>query len=51
MDRDLQREKRVEADHILGDLLARAQRLAVPAHLLAAAFANLSIYQRRVGSR
>jgi hypothetical protein len=45
------REKRVEADHILGDLLARARRLAVPAPLLAAAFAHLSIYQRRVSSR
>jgi ketopantoate reductase len=51
MYRDLQREKRVEVDHILGDLLARARRLAVPAPLLAAAVANLSIYQRRVSSR
>jgi ketopantoate reductase len=49
--RDLQREKRVESDHILGDLLACARRLAVPAPLLAAAFANLSIYQRRMSSR
>lgn len=51
MYRDLQREKRVEADHILGDLLARARRLAVPAPLLATAFASLSIYQRRVSAR
>jgi len=51
MYRDLQREKRVEADHILGDLLARARRLAVPAPLLATAYANLSIYQRRVSAR
>jgi len=51
MYRDLQREKRVEADHILGDLLARARRLAVPTPLLATAFASLSIYQRRVSAR
>jgi ketopantoate reductase len=51
MYRDLQREKRVEADHVLGDLLARARRLAVPAPLLAPAFASLSIYQRRVSAR
>ena len=49
--RDLQREKRVEADHILGDPLARARRLAVPPPLLAAAFANLRIYQRGLSSR
>jgi 2-dehydropantoate 2-reductase len=51
MYRDLQREKRVEADHILGDPLARARRLAVPPPLLAAAFANLRIYQRGLSSR
>ena len=48
MYRDLQRQRRVEADHILGDLLARARHLGVSAPLLSAAFAHLSIYQRRV---
>ncbi len=51
MYRDLQRQRSVEADHILGDLLARARRLSVPAPLLAAAFANLTIYQRRLSAR
>lgn len=51
MYRDLQRQRSVEADHILGDLLARARRLRVPAPLLAAAFANLTIYQRRLSAR
>lgn len=48
MYRDLQRQRRVEVDHILGDLLARAERLGVPAPLLAAAVAHLTIYQRRL---
>jgi len=51
MYRDLQRQKSVEADHILGDLLVRARRLRVLAPLLAAAFANLTIYQRRLSAR
>ncbi len=51
MYRDLQRQRSVEADHILGDLLVRARRLRVPAPLLAAAFANLTIYQRRLSAR
>lgn len=51
MDRDLQHEKSMEADHILGDLLARAQGLKVAAPLLAAAFANLTIYQRPLSAR
>ena len=45
MYRDLQLGRPVEAEQILGDLAARAHRLAVPTPLLDAAFANLSIYQ------
>jgi 2-dehydropantoate 2-reductase len=48
MYRDLQKGYPVEAEQILGDLLARAQRLGVPAPLVAAAFSNLSIYQNRL---
>jgi 2-dehydropantoate 2-reductase len=48
MYRDLQRGNPVEADQIIGDLLARARTLDVTTPLLAAAFAHLSIYQRRV---
>jgi 2-dehydropantoate 2-reductase len=45
MYRDLELGRPVEAEQILGDLAARAHRLAVPTPLLDAAFANLSIYQ------
>jgi len=48
MYRDLQKGLRIEADQIVGDLLARARKLAVPTPLLSAAYANLSIYQSRL---
>jgi len=48
MYRDLQGGKPVEAEHIIGDMLARAQALGVAAPLLAVAYAHLGIYQRRV---
>ena len=44
MYRDLQAGQALEAEHILGDLLARARAFSVAAPLLTAAFANLSIY-------
>ncbi len=44
MYRDLQAGHAIEADHILGDLLARGRALGVAVPLLTAAFANLSIY-------
>jgi 2-dehydropantoate 2-reductase len=47
MYRDLQRGAPIEADQIIGELLARAQRAGVAAPLLAAAYAALSIYQNR----
>jgi 2-dehydropantoate 2-reductase len=50
MYRDLQNGNPVEAEQILGDLLARARHSGVAAPLLAAAFANLSIYQRRLAA-
>jgi len=45
MYRDLQEGHPIEADQIIGDLLARARRLGVPTPLLAAADTHLSIYQ------
>ncbi len=47
MYRDLQQGSPIEADQIIGDLLARAQRAEAPTPLLAAAYTHLSIYQRR----
>jgi 2-dehydropantoate 2-reductase len=44
MYRDMQKGAPVEADHILGDLLAQGQRHGVEAPLVRAAFAQLAIY-------
>ena len=49
MYRDLQKGAPVEADQIVGDLVARGKKLGVSTPLLAAAYASLSIYQSRVG--
>jgi ketopantoate reductase len=40
----------VEVDQILGDMVVRAQHLAVPTPLLATAFANLRVYQQRLAA-
>ena len=45
MYRDLQANAPVEADHILGDMLTRAEHHALPTPLLRAAFVQLSVYQ------
>jgi 2-dehydropantoate 2-reductase len=47
MYRDLQGGNKIEADQIIGDLLARAQRANIATPLLAAAYTNLSVYQNR----
>jgi 2-dehydropantoate 2-reductase len=47
MHRDLQKNGPIEADEIIGDLLARASRAGVNTSLLATAYAHLSIYQRQ----
>jgi 2-dehydropantoate 2-reductase len=47
MYRDLQKGGPVEADQIVGDLLARAAKAGLSVPLLAAAYASLSIYQQR----
>jgi 2-dehydropantoate 2-reductase len=48
MFRDLQQGNPVEADQIIGDLLARGAAAGITAPLLAASYANLAIYQRRL---
>ncbi len=49
MYRDLVSGNRIEADQILGDLVERARHLGIDTPLLAAAFANASVYQNRLG--
>ena len=50
MYRDLRKGSPVEAEQILGDLLARARAFSVPAPLLATALVHLSVYQNRVAT-
>jgi 2-dehydropantoate 2-reductase len=51
MYRDLQGARPVEAEHILGDLLARARAFGLATPILAAAFANLTVYQNNLHGR
>ncbi len=46
MYRDMQQGNAVEADHILGDLIARARGFDLDTPLLAAAYIQLNVYQR-----
>ena len=48
MYRDLIAGGRIEADQIVGDLLARGAQAGVATPLLAAAYAHLSVYQNRL---
>jgi 2-dehydropantoate 2-reductase len=50
MYRDLKAGRRIEADQIIGDLLARALKAGLAAPLLSAAYTNLCVYQQRVAS-
>jgi 2-dehydropantoate 2-reductase len=50
MYRDLTAQRPIEADQIVGDLLARAGGASLSTPLLAAAYTHLCIYQRRVVS-
>ena len=47
MYRDMQGGHAIEADQIVGDLLARAQRAGIATPLLATAYAHMSVYQNR----
>lgn len=51
MYRDLEKGAPIEADHVIGDLLARARKANVPAPLLATANINLAIYQNRLAAK
>jgi 2-dehydropantoate 2-reductase len=46
MARDLGQGLEVEADHVVGDMLARARAAGHPAPLLAAAYTHLDVYRR-----
>jgi len=48
MFRDLLQGSPIEADQIIGDLLARGANAGIPTPLLAAAYANMSVYQDRL---
>ena len=48
MFRDLQEGSPIEADQIIGDLLARGAKAGIATPLLAAAYAHLSVYQQRL---
>jgi 2-dehydropantoate 2-reductase len=48
MCRDLQRGVPIEVDQIIGDLLERARLAGIETLLLAAIYAHLCVYQRRV---
>jgi 2-dehydropantoate 2-reductase len=50
MYRDLQRGVRIEADQIIGDLIARGQRTGLRIPLLEAIYAQLCVYQHRLTS-
>ncbi len=47
MARDLDQGLEVEADHVVGDMLARARAAGHAAPLLAAAYTHLDVYRRR----
>jgi 2-dehydropantoate 2-reductase len=48
MMRDLDHQApRLEADHIVGDLIRRAQRVGVDVPLMRAAYAHLQVYEAR----
>jgi 2-dehydropantoate 2-reductase len=48
MFRDLQQGSPIEADQIIGDLLARGGKAGIATPLLAAAYAHMSVYQHRL---
>lgn len=47
MYRDIVQGARIEADHIIGDLLRRAQRSGLPHQMLAIVYAHLTAYEQR----
>ena len=50
MYRDLQQGAAIEADQIIGDLLARGGKSGIATPLLAAAYAHMGVYQHRIAN-
>jgi 2-dehydropantoate 2-reductase len=50
MMRDLVAGRRTEADHIIGDLVRRADRRGVAVPLLRAALTNLEVHEARLSA-
>ncbi len=50
MFRDLQQGSPIEADQIIGDLLARGEKAGIATPLLAAAYSHMAVYQRRLAA-
>jgi 2-dehydropantoate 2-reductase len=51
MYRDLQQGRPIEAEQIVGDMLARGARHGLKTPLLAAAYVNLCVYQKQIAGR
>ena len=51
MYRDLQQGGAIEADHIVGDFLARGEKAGVRTPLLSAAYTHLCVYQNRLAQK
>ncbi len=51
MYRDLEEQRRVEVNTVLGDLIKRGQKHNISAPILQAAFVSLSIYERQITAR
>jgi 2-dehydropantoate 2-reductase len=51
MYRDMMKNAAVEADHIIGDLVARAEAHNVPAPLLRATYVQLKVYEAQARRR
>jgi 2-dehydropantoate 2-reductase len=49
MFRDIKAGQPVEADHVIGDLIARADRAKVPAPRLRVAYTHLKAYEKQRG--
>jgi 2-dehydropantoate 2-reductase len=48
--RDMQRNSRIEADHIVGDFIRRGRECGVPTPLIEVAYAHLQVYQNTLRS-
>ncbi len=51
MHRDLKKNRPIEAEEIIGDLLARGEKAGVHTPLLATAYAHLAVYQHQLQGR